>query len=244
MIMKGLKGIKGLKGLRGLKGIEMPNAFKGVLCFVLVLFFCVNLSAQEFFGGLILGGTTSQVGGDNRGGYNKIGIVGGAFAGLNLTDDFDIQMELKYIQKGSLSNDVENRPLTDPFLIKLDYVDLPIVISYNLNKVNINDVNLGWLKVEFGLSLDVLVNARQEIQGVPVVASNPWRRFVLNTVVGVRVDVSKNIEIGLRTVDAMTSICKSSKYPYNNANVNYTRRLFGRYGMFNDVLQVAVFWKI
>lgn len=39
--MKGLKGIKGLKGLRGVKGIEMPNAFKGVLCFVLVLFFFV-----------------------------------------------------------------------------------------------------------------------------------------------------------------------------------------------------------
>ena len=242
--LKGLKGIKGLKGLRGVKGIEMPNAFKGVLCFVLVLFFCVNLSAQEFFGGLILGGTTSQVGGDNRGGYNKIGIVGGAFAGLNLTEDFDVQMELKYIQKGSLSNDVENRPGTDPFLIKLDYIDLPIVFAYNLNKVNVNNVNLKWLKFELGLSLDVLINSRQEIQGVEVVASNPWRRFVMNTVVGVRVNATENIEIGLRAVDAMTSICRSSKYPYYNGNVNYTRRLFGRYGMFNDVLQLSVFWKI
>ena len=230
-----MKGLKGLKEIKGIKGFEVAKGFKGVLCFVLVLFFSVNLSAQEFFGGLILGGTTSQVGGDNR---------GGSFAGLNLSQDLEVQMELKYIQKGSLSNDVENRPGTDPFLIKLDYIDLPVVFAYNLNKVNVNDVNLRWLTFEFGLSFDVLVNSRQELQGVEIVANNPWRRFVVNTVVGVRVDATENIEIGLRAVDAMTSICRSSKYPYYNGNVNYTRRLFGRYGMFNDVLQLSVFWKI
>lgn len=211
---------------------------------IFVFFFGANLSAQEFFGGLIAGGTISQVGGDARGGYNKIGIVGGAFAGLNLSEDLDAQVELKYIQKGSLSNDVENRPLVDPFLIKLDYIDLPIVLGYNLNKININDVNLKWLKLEVGLSFDFLINYRQEIQGVAVLASNPWNRVVLNTIVGARVSVNENIEIGLRAVDAMTSICKSSRYPYSNGNVIYTRRLFGRYGMFNDVLQLAVFWKI
>ena len=229
MIMKGLKELKGPKG---------------VFCFLLVLFFGVNLSAQEFFGGLILGGDVSQVGGDARGGYNKIGLVGGAFAGLNLSSDFDVQMELKYIQKGSYSTEVENWPAFDPFLIKLDYIDLPIVFAYNLNKVNINDINMKWLKFELGLSFDFLVNYKQEIQGVVVKESNPWNKVVLNTVVGVRICVKDNFEIGLRAVDSMTSICKSSKYQYSNGNVIYRRRLFGRYGMFNDILQLAVFWKI
>lgn len=220
------------------------KGFKGVFCFLLVLFFGVNLSAQEFFGGLILGGDVSQVGGDARGGYNKIGLVGGAFAGLNLSSDFDVQMELKYIQKGSYSTEVENWPAFDPFLIKLDYIDLPIVFAYNLNKVNINDINMKWLKFELGLSFDFLVNYKQEIQGVVVKESNPWNKVVLNTVVGVRVCVKDNFEIGLRAVDSMTSICKSSKYQYSNGNVIYIRRLFGRYGMFNDILQLAVFWKI
>ena len=218
--------------------------FKRVLCLVFVLFFGVNLLAQEFFGGLVLGGDVSQVGGDARGGYNKIGLVGGAFAGLNLSSDFDVQMELKYIQKGSYSTDVENRPAFDPFLIKLDYIDLPIVFAYNLNKVNINDINMKWLKFELGLSFDFLINYKQEIQGVVVKESNPWNKVVLNTVVGVRVCVKDNFEIGLRAVDSMTSICKSSRYPYSNGNIAYTRRLFGRYGMFNDVLQLAVFWRI
>ena len=216
---------------------------KFLLLFVFALSFGINMMAQNFYGGIILGGTTSQVGGDARGGYHKAGIVGGAFAGLNLSSDFDIQMEMKYIQKGSYSTDFENYP-SDPFLIKLDYVDLPIVMSYNLNKINVNNINLSWLKVELGLCFDFLINYRQEIFGVTVSASNPWRRVVFNTVVGFRVNVKDNIEIGLRAIDSMTSICNSFKEPYNNGNVVYVRRLFGRYGMFNDVLQLALFWKI
>lgn len=209
----------------------------------LTLSFATTSFSQEFFGGLILGGTTSQIGGDSRGGYNKIGAVGGVFAGLNLSEDINVQMELKYIQKGSRSVDYENRPAYDPFLIQLNYIDMPIVIDYNLNKINVNDINLRWLKFELGLSLDVLLNSRQEIQGYEV-ASNPWNRLVVNTIAGIRVDVSENIEIGLRTINAMTSICTPSRSPYNNGNVSYVQRLLPYYGMFNDVLQLAVFWKI
>ena len=217
---------------------------KLLLLMMVTLISVTTAMSQEFFGGLVFGGTTSQVSGDNRSGYHKIGMAAGGYVGLKLSDDIDIQMELKYIQKGSLSNDVENRPATDPFRIKLDYVDLPVILNYNLNKVNINDVNLSWLKIELGLSLDVLVNACQEIQGVPIIASNPWNRLVLNAIFGVKVSISDNFDIGIRTIDALTSICKSSEMPYNNGNVNYTRRLLGNYGMFNDVLQLALFWKI
>ena len=68
---------------------------KLLLLFVFAMCFGINMMAQNFYGGIILGGTTSQVGGDARGGYHKAGIVGGAFAGLNLSSDFDIQMEMK-----------------------------------------------------------------------------------------------------------------------------------------------------
>lgn len=218
---------------------------KRLLLLIIVAFsFATSVYGQNFYGGLIAGGTMSQIGGDDRGGYHKVGIVGGAFAGLNLTEYFDVQMELKYIQKGSLSNDIENRPGSDPFLIKLDYIDLPIVFSYNLKNININEFNLKPLNLEFGLSFDFLVNARQEILGLEVTASDPWRKVVLNTVLGVRFDINDDFAIGLRTINAMTSICKSSKYQYSNGVVRYTRRLLPYYGMFNDVVQLAVFWKI
>ena len=50
---------------------------KRLLLLIFVFVFGATLSAQNFFGGLIAGGTMSQVGGDMRGGYNKLGIVGG-----------------------------------------------------------------------------------------------------------------------------------------------------------------------
>ncbi len=217
---------------------------KRLLLLAIIAFSCVTtIYGQKFYGGIVAGGTMSQVRGDSRSGFHKVGIVGGAFAGLKLNEDFDIQMELKYIQKGALSNDFENYPGSDPFLLKLDYVDLPVVMSYNLNKVNINDVNLKWMKLEFGLSLDVLVNARQKILGENV-QSDPWNRLAVNTVIGVRVDISDNFEVGLRIINSMTSICTPSKSPYNNGVVKYVRRLLPFYGMFNDVVQFSVYWRI
>lgn len=216
---------------------------KRLLLLLSLTFTIAAAFSQEFYGGLVVGGTMSQIGGDARGGYHKAGVVGGAFAGLNLNSDFDIQMELKYIQKGSFSGDLEN-DFYAPFLIKLDYVDLPVVVSYNLNKININNVNMKWLKLEFGLSLDVLVKARQEIQGQYVQASDPWRRLVVNTVLGVRFEVSENIEVGLRTINAMTSICTPASFQYSNGVVQYVRRILPNYGMFNDVLQLSMFWKL
>lgn len=217
---------------------------KRLLLLIFVFAFGANLSAQNFFGGMTAGGIMSQVGGDMRGGYNKLGVAGGVFVGLDLSEDIDFQLELKYIQKGSSSADMETWTAYDPFLIKLDYLELPVVFGYNLNKINVNGVNLKWLKLECGVSFDVLVNYRQEIRGDVVLESNPWSRVVFNTVVGARVAVKENVEIGLRAVNSMTSICNSFKYPYSNGNVTYIRRLFNRYGMFNDVLQIAVFWRI
>lgn len=217
---------------------------KRLLLLIFVFVFGANLSAQNFFGGMTAGGIMSQVGGDMRGGYNKLGVAGGVFVGLDLSEDIDFQLELKYIQKGSSSADMETWTAYDPFLIKLDYLELPVVFGYNLNKINVNGVNLKWLKFECGVSFDVLVNYRQEIRGDVVLESNPWSRVVFNTVIGARVAVKENVEIGLRAVNSMTSICNSFKYPYSNGNVTYIRRLFNRYGMFNDVLQIAVFWRI
>ena len=218
---------------------------KKLLLFILLFFaFGANMAAQNFYAGLILGGVASQVGGDARGGFNKVGVVGGGYAGIFLTEDIDIQMEIKYIQKGSYSADFENYPVYDPFLIKLDYIDFPVVLSYNLNKINVNDINLSWLKLELGLGFDYLINYRQKIQGIIVPASNPWRKVVLNTVVGFRVNIKEGLDIGLRFVNSMTSICETSKWQYSNGNVTFVKRLFNNYGMYNDVMQLSLFWNI
>ena len=56
-----------------------------------LLFFCgiltYNTNAQSFGGGIIAGASTSQVAGDLLGGFNKIGILAGAYTNLNIKEN-------------------------------------------------------------------------------------------------------------------------------------------------------------
>ena len=88
----------------------------------MVLLFCglltLSVQAQNFGGGLILGLSTSQVGGDNLGGFNKAGLLTGAFVNSNISSLLNIQMEMTYIQKGSNNPKMNENNITD---ISLSY---------------------------------------------------------------------------------------------------------------------------
>ena len=70
-----------------------------------VLLFCwfltYNIKGQNFDGGIILGISTSQVRGDDLAGFNKAGILAGAFVNKKISQLLSLQMEMTYIQKGS-----------------------------------------------------------------------------------------------------------------------------------------------
>lgn len=198
--------------------------------------FIVTVNSQNFFGGLIAGGITSQVEGDQRGGFNKLGFTAGAFAGLPINKNFSVHLELKYIQKGSRSNNVEAFPDGDPYLLRLDYIDMPIVFTTNFNMIRINGRGLHWLNVELGLSVDVLAKYKEEIMGIENIDYNPWRRVALNVLAGIRINITKDCQIGLRTINSITSIRK------NVVTGNVIR--FNQWGEFNDVLQLAIFYRL
>ena len=70
-----------------------------------ILLFCgfltLSIQAQNFGGGFILGLSTSQVSGDNLGGFNKAGLLAGVFANTSISELLSFQMEMTFIQKGS-----------------------------------------------------------------------------------------------------------------------------------------------
>ncbi len=71
----------------------------------IILFILISLPSflfgQGFGGGLYGGISTSQVTGDNIGGFNKVGGWGGAFTDYRFTPRSTLQFELSFIQKGS-----------------------------------------------------------------------------------------------------------------------------------------------
>ena len=139
------------------KKSSYPIRTRHALSLLILLFLCVSAHSQAFYGGIAAGAVTSQVDGDENNGFHKAGFTAGAFVGLELSDIFDLQFEIKYIQKGSKSSTDDQMD----FSIKLDYIEVPLVVSANLGFFNINGKKFDWISFETGLSLDVLARVRQ-----------------------------------------------------------------------------------
>lgn len=208
------------------------NRIRRALSLLGMVLVCVSASSQAFYGGLALGGTTSQVDGDHNDGFHKVGITAGAFVGLEFTDIFEAQFEIKYIQKGSSST------TDDPvqFKIRLDYVELPLIACANLGFININGHKLDWISVEGGASIDVLAYTNQKNNGANE-GSNRWKRFCINGILGLKFNlIEKKLQLGTRVI---TSI--NSAYAGNFSDFGAYR--FGQWGAFNDVLELVLYYR-
>ena len=201
-----------------------------IFTLLFVLFLCINAQSQAFFGGLAIGGVTSQIDGDHNNGFHKVGFTFGAFAGLELTDIVEAQFEIKYIQKGSKSS-------TDdpyPFTIRLDYIELPLIASANLGFLNVNGNKLDWISVEAGASIDVLAYTNQKNNGANE-SSERWKRLCLNGILGLKFNIiDKKLQLGTRVITSINSAYAG----------NYLQALrFGQWGAFNDVLELVLYYR-
>jgi hypothetical protein len=103
-------------------------------CRLLFLFFVILIqpvSAQEFNAGLRVGIDGSQVNGDRLSGFNKVGMIAGAFVSRKVSEKISFQMEMIFIQKGS------RRP-TDDFntfyRLRVHYIEVPLLVQYHTSK--------------------------------------------------------------------------------------------------------------
>lgn len=203
--------------------------------FFLTLALCLtllpNALSQSFFGGVALGGVTSQIDGDNNAGFHKLGFTCGGFAGLELDDVFDIQLEIKYIQKGASSS------VEDPqsFKITLDYFEMPLIVAANLGFLNVNGSKIDWVTFELGASLDVLFHTNQKNDGYNQ-NSDMWRPLCLNGILGLKFDLMPKLELGMRVITSVTSAYKG--------NFDYPTFRFGQKGAFNDVLELVLYYRL
>lgn len=208
---------------------------KKFLFVLLVVISTVSAKSQAFFGGLAVGGVTSQVDGDNRAGWDKLGFTAGAFVGLPLNNTFSVQIDLRYEQKGSHSD--HDTPVPgDPYSLKLDYVVMPLIFSANLSSLKINGKTCKWLAFELGASLDVLARHKESINGASDGIYNYWHRLSCSSIVGVKLSFKEKYELAFRSVNSITSIYKG-----NLSNENSVR--LGKHGAFNDVLELVFYYR-
>lgn len=112
--------------------------FKAVLfkvfLFLLILIGQEVAVAQKFSGSFLGGLSTSQVAGDALGGFNKAGVIAGASVYYPFKNDFGLEMEIKFIQKGSRKPvNAESNDLSY-YRMSLNYVEVPVLFQYNYSR--------------------------------------------------------------------------------------------------------------
>ena len=191
--------------------------------FLVVLF--QNTKAQQFEGGILAGGVSSQIAGDNISGFHKAGLSFGGFVRINLNDQSGLQMELVFIQKGSRTSDQDIKAGMNPYLLRLNYIELPLIYQHMLGRS---------LRLEAGLTAAFLASHYEEVNYLENI-QDVWRSFNFNTLVGVRFLFNEQWSLGLRSINSINSI-------RTNMVDGNVKRYGNKFGAFNDVLQLAVFY--
>ncbi len=201
-----------------LRVFNTKNFFSTLLFLVPTLLF-----AQEkpevpslFQAALIIGFNATQVDGDNFAGFHKVGLNAGGTVFVRFHDRVSTSFELLYSQKGSKTTTSEAEPWR-ALELKLDYLEVPVLINYHDKKVAIFSV---------GVSFNRLIRSKILIGQLEQGLSNDQFRINdkndFNIIGGVTFQFKDHYGLNLRYAYSLTSVGYSdaSKFQggkmYNN----------------------------
>ncbi len=136
----------------------------GGLCWALLVFGC--LPAQEFTGGISLGGNTSQIDGDFQAGYRQFGLTAGGFVQYPLTNGLWLQPEILFDQLGA-------RDQNALFNIRANYISIPVMLRAAI-PIELDPGKPLPVHVEAGLIGGILLSARDAAFDRPL--NDPFKR--------------------------------------------------------------------
>jgi len=207
----------------------MTKKFAILLC---CGFLSISIHAQNFGGGLILGLSTSQVGGDDLGGFNKAGLLVGVFANKAISPLLSFQMEMTYIQKGSNNpymNDSEHKDYGQED-VSSSYIEIPLLLQYHQNNK---------LKIEGGVQLAYLINGYyNDLNGeIPIYSVSPFIKYDFGLLLGVDYKYSENISLNSRLSNSILPIGAEDYDGVNSYNSS-------RKGKYNAVLSFSIHYNL
>jgi hypothetical protein len=198
------------------------------LVFAIILpgtfFFSGSALGQAFDGGILGGMSVNQIDGDTYGGYNKAGIVAGAWIRTNPDHRSQLQLELRYYTKGArprLSPDNQSFPKTN-----LQYVDMPVLLNLRLTKK---------ISAQLGAAGGYLLKAEEDITGngyLPVTI--PFRSVELSGQLGAEYQLFEHLQFAVRCSYSLLPVRLNPGHP-----VRYLDR-----GQYNNSLAFALYYTL
>ena len=188
---------------------------KRMLLLSLTLLLCISVAFSQF--GIKGGVNLGTIGGDDKPSdlKNRMGIAGGISYRIGLIAGLSIQPEVMYIQKGSV---IEVNSLQGMYTFnykhtgKLDYIDIPVLLKFNL------PVPVFSPYIEGGMSYGILLSAKEKSEqssNAPGITSESQETDIkdyitkndLSWIVGVGFDLSI-LDINARYVVGMKRLYK------------------------------------
>ncbi len=196
---------------------------KKIIILLLITTFSNIILAQTFGGGVFAGLSASQLDGDQWGGYSKPGLAFGIYTNAQLNQYVDAQLELRYIQKGSKS---DNKDQSVFYVSKLNYVELPLFLKYHF---------LGKFSANVGLTVGYLQKSTENKDKIGDEPADPaFDEFELSGLAGIEYQITDNFFFNIRF---NYSILPVRDHPGDQTY--YLNR-----GQYNNVLTFAVYYQI
>ncbi len=151
--------------------------------------FLTVVNSQDFNGGILVGISATQVDGDSYGGFNKAGLILGAFVHRDFKEKIAGQIELKYIGKGSTNGNPRNYGYTFLYDLRLHYIEVPVLFQYEV---------IGNLSLEIGPAFGFLVKSVEKNEQGIMPDSKPFNKFELSGSVGVGYSFFERFKINAR----------------------------------------------
>lgn len=184
-----------------------------------MLFFGEMQGQQRFKAGLLLGANFSQVDGDAKAGFNKVGVNTGVLGQIILSPNWELSTEILFSQKGSRS-DVSLTSL--PLLLHFNYAEVPIQINYlDWKSTQADGSTYNKVMLSAGLSVGRFVGGRIEYNGLEEPQRlEEYRRNDFSVLIGATYFFTPNWGLNVRWSQSIISI--------NRDNWQINRLITGR----------------
>lgn len=200
---------------------------KQAFLFLGLLLLAAQVFPQRFEGGVLAGFNGAQVEGDTYKGYNKPGILAGAWVQTDLAPAVFAGMELKFSQKGARSRQDPKQPVQEKYIMRLNYVDLPAYIGFRTSYL---------ISLVGGVSMGYLISSAEiDENGIfPPEDRKPFNDFDLQPFVGFQFDFLENLKLDLRISHSVLPVRGK---PDNDL-------YYWRQNQFNNYLSMALYYRL